>query len=33
MTDIRAAFGKDAFAGEGLILKKGKKKFHRLTVR
>ena len=33
VTDIKALFAKDAFAGEGLILKKGKKNFHRLILK
>ena len=34
VTDIKAVFAKDAFAGEGLILKKRKEKlFHRLIVK
>ena len=33
VTDIRAEFSKEAFGGEGLILKKGKKNFHRLVVK
>ena len=33
VTDIKAVFAKDAFAGEGMILKKGKKNFHRLIVK
>ena len=33
VTDIKAVFAKDAFAGEGLILKKGKKNFHRLILK
>ena len=33
VTDVKTVFAKDAFAGDGLILKKGKKKFHRLTVK
>ena len=33
VTDIKAVFAKDAFAGEGVILKKGKKNFHRLILK
>ena len=33
VTDIKAVFEKKAFEGDGLILKKGKKKFHRLTAK
>ena len=33
VTDIKAVFAKDAFAGEGMILKKGKKNFHRLVLK
>ena len=33
VTDIKAVFAKDVFAGEGVILKKGKKNFHRLVVK
>ena len=33
VTDIKTVFAKDAFAGEGLILKKGKKNFHRLILK
>ena len=31
--EVKAVFAKDAFAGEGLILKKGKKNFHRLILK
>ena len=33
VTDIKAVFAKDVFSGEGVILKKGKKNFHRLVVK
>ena len=33
VTDIKAVFAKDAFAGEGMIVKKGKKNFHRLVLK
>ena len=31
--DIAAAYAKDAFAGEGMILKKGKKNFRRMILK
>ena len=31
--DINAAFEKDALAGEGIIVKKGKKNFRRVVVK
>ena len=33
VTDIKAVFAQDVFAGEGVILKKGKKNFHRLVLK
>ena len=33
VTDIKTVFARDAFTGEGIILKKGKKNFHRLIVK
>ena len=33
ITDIKALFAKEAFTGEGIILKKGKKNFHRLIMK
>ena len=33
VTDIRQTVLKDAFAGEGVVLKRGKKKFHRLYIK
>ena len=32
IADINAVIAKDRFAGEGLVLKKGKKTFHKITV-
>ena len=32
VTDIAASYDKDALAGEGVILKKGKKNFRRIVV-
>ena len=33
VTDIRQTVSRDAFAGEGVVLKRGKKKFHRLYIK
>ena len=33
VTDIKAVYAKDTFAGEGVILKKGKKNFRRLVMK
>ncbi len=33
VTDIKAAYEKDAFAGEGMIVKRGKKNFKRVVVK
>ncbi|NBJ94280.1 tyrosine--tRNA ligase [Parablautia muri] len=33
ITDVKAAFGKDAFAGEGVIVKRGKKNFRKLILK
>ena len=33
ITDIRYALSKDALAGDGVVLKRGKKKFHKITVK
>ena len=33
VTDIAASFAKDAFAGEGIVLKKGKKNFRKVVVK
>ncbi|MEG2421495.1 MAG: S4 domain-containing protein, partial [Oscillospiraceae bacterium] len=32
VTDVAVSFGADAFAGEGLMIKKGKKVFHRARM-
>ncbi|MGN1031054.1 MAG: S4 domain-containing protein, partial [Butyricicoccaceae bacterium] len=32
VTDVYATFGADAFAGDGMIIKKGKKTFHKVTL-
>jgi tyrosyl-tRNA synthetase len=31
VTDIKAAYGSDAFAGEGMVVKKGKKNFRKVV--
>ncbi len=33
VTDVKAAFGKDTFAGEGAIVKRGKKNFRRVILK
>ncbi len=33
VTDVRASFGKDTFAGEGAIVKRGKKNFRRVILK
>ena len=33
VTDIGTAYAKEALAGEGIILKKGKKNFRRIVVK
>ena len=33
VTDVKAAYAKDAFAGEGLVVKRGKKNFRRIIVK
>ena len=33
VADIRAVFTKDAFAGEGMVLKKGKKNFRKVVIK
>ncbi len=33
ITDIKAAFGKDTFAGEGVVVKRGKKNFRRVILK
>ena len=33
ITDIRYALSKDALTGDGVVLKRGKKKFHKITVK
>ena len=33
VTDVKAAFAKDAFAGEGLVVKRGKKNFRKIIVK
>ena len=33
ITDIKAAFSKDAFAGDGKVLRRGKKKFQKIIVK
>ena len=33
VNDIKAVYGKDALAGEGVILNKGKKNFRRIVVK
>ncbi len=33
ITDVKAAFGKDAFAGEGVVVKRGKKNFRKLILK
>ncbi len=33
ITDVKAAFGKDAFAGEGVVIKRGKKNFRKLVLK
>ncbi|MBU3877155.1 tyrosine--tRNA ligase [Faecalicatena sp. AGMB00832] len=33
VADIRAVFAKDAFAGEGMVLKKGKKNFRKVVIK
>ena len=32
ITDVKASFGKDTFAGEGIVLKRGKKNFRKLIL-
>ncbi len=32
ITDVYTMFGADAFGGEGMMIRKGKKKFHRVTL-
>ena len=32
VTDIKATFGKDTFAGEGVVVKRGKKNFRKITL-
>ncbi|WP_337405144.1 tyrosine--tRNA ligase [Suilimivivens sp.] len=33
VTDVKAAYAKDAFAGEGLVVKRGKKNFRKIIVK
>ncbi len=33
ITDVKAAFGKDTFAGEGAVVKRGKKNFRRVVLK
>ena len=33
VTDVKAAFGKDTFAGEGAVVKRGKKNFRRVILK
>ncbi|MCM1126528.1 MAG: tyrosine--tRNA ligase [Lachnospiraceae bacterium] len=33
VTDVRAAFGKDVFAGEGIVVKRGKKNFRKVVLK
>ena len=33
ITDVKAAFGKDAFTGEGVVVKRGKKNFRKVILR
>ena len=33
VTDVKAAFGKDTFSGEGAIVKRGKKNFRRVILK
>jgi len=33
VTDVKAAFGKDTFAGEGAVVKRGKKNFRRIVLK
>ncbi|MEY8325431.1 tyrosine--tRNA ligase [Lachnospiraceae bacterium 54-11] len=33
VTDVKAAFGKDTFAGEGAVVKRGKKNFRRIILK
>ena len=33
VTDVKAAFGKDTFAGEGAVVKRGKKNFRRVVLK
>ena len=33
VTDVKAAFARDAFAGEGLVVKRGKKNFRKIIVK
>ena len=33
ITDIRYTLSKDALTGDGVVLKRGKKKFHKITVK
>ncbi len=33
ITDVKASFGKDTFAGEGIVLKRGKKNFRKLILK
>ena len=32
VTDVYAAYGADAFAGDGMIIRKGKKSFRKVTL-
>ena len=33
VTDIKAVFGKDVFAGEGAVVKRGKKNFRKVVLK
>ena len=33
VTDVKAAFGKDVFAGEGVVVKRGKKNFRKVVLK
>ena len=33
ITDVKAAFGKDAFIGDGVVVKRGKKNFRKVVLK
>ncbi len=33
ITDVKASFGKDTFAGEGAVVKRGKKNFRKVLLK